>query len=176
MVTSVGRMTESPGKLHWVGGGRSPHSQVTASKFIPLGTALGDGSKRHPAAPRFGTGTVLWHTAVFLGTLLLCVPRRERFSPKTCRSGSGQRLEWVQDDAHGKVQPGAGAEERVQDLQCWHPVCVPLSAGWQQCLGVLTSRHNQVLYLRWQFLTLAIDLGRAPPARPRGSSAAPLHP
>lgn len=102
MATSMGRMNESPGKLHWVGG-KVLHPRVTVSEFIPLGTALGDGSKRHPAAPWFGTAIVPWHAAVFLGTLLLCLPRRKRFSPKTRRLGSGQRLEWGRDDAPGKV-------------------------------------------------------------------------
>lgn len=135
----MGRMNESPGKVRWVGG-RSPSPQVAASTFTPLGTALGDGSKRHVAAPRLGTGTVLWHADVFLGTLLLCSPRRERFSPKTRRLGSSQCLEGGQDGAWGKASSRAGARELVRDLPCWHPACVPLSPGWPGCLWV--SSHQ----------------------------------
>lgn len=106
------------------GSGEGPHTpRWQRPRSPPLGTALGDGSKRRVAAPRLGTGTVLWHADVFLGTLLLCSPRRERFSPKTRRLGSNQCLEWGQGDGRGKASPGAGAKEWVRDLSCWHPAC-----------------------------------------------------
>lgn len=55
--------------------------------------------------------------------------------------------------------------------------CPPVTTGLaSMSLGVLTSRHDRVLYLQWWLLALVIDLGQAPPAHPRGSSASLLHP
>lgn len=66
-------------------------------------------------------------------------------------------------DARGKVQPGEGAGFTVP-APCLCP-----------CHQAAIEAHR-VHYLRWRFLALVIDSGRAPPACPRGSSVSPLHP
>lgn len=92
MVTSMGRMNESPGKLHWVGG-KVPAPPGDSVRVHPPWDCAWRWEQEAPRCTMVWHHIVLWHAAVFLGTLLLCLPRKKRFSPKTHRLGSGQRLE-----------------------------------------------------------------------------------